>query len=64
MSNLRTLSLQNNNLDDKAVSIIATLRQTYKKLNFSGVYLGGNPNITDITPLTELGFNATILLAD
>jgi type II secretory pathway pseudopilin PulG len=64
MSNLRTLSLQNNNLDDKAVSIIATLRQTYKKLNFSGVYLGGNPNITDITPLTELGFNATNLLAN
>jgi hypothetical protein len=62
--NLGTLYLKNNNLDNDAISIITTLRQTYKKLGYTNVYLGGNPNITDITPLTELGFNATILLAD
>jgi internalin A len=64
MSKLGILLLQNNNLDNTAVSDIATLSQTYNKLSKSAVYIGGNSNITDITLLTDLGFNETNLLSN
>jgi hypothetical protein len=64
MSRLVTLLLRNNNLDNKAVNVIATLSQTYNKIYKESVYIGGNSNITDITPLTDLGFNETKLLSN
>jgi internalin A len=64
MAKLYFLNFKNNNLDNNAVSVIATLSQTYNKLNKSYVFIAGNSNITDITPLTSLGFNETTLLSN
>lgn len=55
-SRISSLNLKYNNLGNDAVDYLVQLYNENKKLGKSALYLGGN-NITDYSPLLNLGFN-------
>ena len=59
-SRISTLNLRDNNLGNDAIDYLVQLYNENNRLGKSSLYLGGN-NITDYSPLLDLGFNETNL---